>query len=41
VLAVAMLAYGVGANVPCVAIQRYNRGRIHRIERRRRERVTA
>jgi glycosyl-4,4'-diaponeurosporenoate acyltransferase len=30
----AMAAYAVAANVPCIAIQRYNRARIGRIERR-------
>jgi len=30
----AMAAYAVAANIPCIAIQRYNRVRIGRIERR-------
>jgi glycosyl-4,4'-diaponeurosporenoate acyltransferase len=38
-LFLAMVAYGVIANVPCIAIQRYNRARIERVLHRRRERV--
>lgn len=34
-LAAAMVAYGVIANVPCLVVQRYNRGRIVRILDRR------
>jgi glycosyl-4,4'-diaponeurosporenoate acyltransferase len=34
-LFLAMVAYGVIANVPCIAIQRYNRARIERIRSRR------
>ena len=30
-LAVAMFGYGVVANVPCILVQRYNRGRLARI----------
>jgi glycosyl-4,4'-diaponeurosporenoate acyltransferase len=30
-LAVALAAYGIVANVPCIAVQRYNRGRLERI----------
>jgi glycosyl-4,4'-diaponeurosporenoate acyltransferase len=30
-LAVALFAYGVAANVPCIAVQRYNRARLERI----------
>ena len=33
-LAAVMLAYGAAANLPCIAIQRYNRARIARIEAR-------
>jgi glycosyl-4,4'-diaponeurosporenoate acyltransferase len=40
-LFLAMLAYAVVANVPCVAIQRYNRARIERVLRRRMEPVPA
>jgi len=29
-LALAMLAYGVAANVPCILVQRYNRARLER-----------
>lgn len=36
----AMLAYAILANVPCIAIQRYNRARIERIAARRALRVT-
>ncbi|MBI2706460.1 MAG: glycosyl-4,4'-diaponeurosporenoate acyltransferase [Actinobacteria bacterium] len=34
-LFVAMVAFAVVANVPCIVIQRYNRARIDRIQRRR------
>ena len=34
-LAAAMVGYGVVANVPCIAIQRYNRARLVRVEARR------
>ncbi len=30
-LATAMIAYGIVANVPCILVQRYNRGRLARI----------
>ena len=30
-LAVVMVAYAVVANVPCIAVQRYNRGRLERV----------
>lgn len=30
-LAMVMLVYGVLANVPCIAVQRYNRGRLERV----------
>jgi glycosyl-4,4'-diaponeurosporenoate acyltransferase len=30
-LAAAMLLYALGANVPCIMIQRYNRGRLQRV----------
>jgi glycosyl-4,4'-diaponeurosporenoate acyltransferase len=33
-LGLAMVGYGIVANVPCVAIQRYNRARLLRIIRR-------
>ena len=41
VLIVAMVIYAVVANIPCIAIQRYNRIRITRILGRRRARRTA
>jgi glycosyl-4,4'-diaponeurosporenoate acyltransferase len=34
-LLTAMVAYGVLANVPCVVVQRYNRGRVGRVLERR------
>ena len=34
-LVVAMAAYAVGANIPCISIQRYNRARLARIIARR------
>lgn len=34
-VAVFMVGYGLAANLPCIAIQRYNRVRIERIVRRR------
>lgn len=37
----AMLAYGVVANLPCIVIQRYNRGRVLRILARRARRPGA
>jgi glycosyl-4,4'-diaponeurosporenoate acyltransferase len=36
-----MVAYGVFANVPCIAIQRYNRARIQRVVARRQRAVPA
>lgn len=33
-LAAVMVAYGVGANLPCVIIQRFNRARLERLRRR-------
>lgn len=36
---VGMVAFGIVANAPCVLIQRYNRGRLERILRRRSGRV--
>lgn len=41
VLIVAMVVYAVVANIPCIAIQRYNRIRITRILERRTARRTA
>lgn len=38
-LAVAMLGYGVVANVPCILVQRYNRARLERALRRPATRV--
>jgi glycosyl-4,4'-diaponeurosporenoate acyltransferase len=35
-LATAMVAYAIGANVPCILVQRYNRARLLRLLRRRR-----
>ena len=37
-LTISMLVYAVAANVPCVAIQRYNRGRLQRLLSTRRAR---
>jgi hypothetical protein len=36
-----MVAYAVVANVPCLVVQRFNRGRILRILGRPRQRVVA
>jgi glycosyl-4,4'-diaponeurosporenoate acyltransferase len=38
-LALAMVVYGLVANVPCLVVQRYNRARIGRIVARRRRMV--
>jgi len=37
----AMIAYGLAANVPCIAVQRYNRARIERSLRRAAERSSS
>jgi glycosyl-4,4'-diaponeurosporenoate acyltransferase len=40
-LAAVMVAYGVAANLPCILVQRYNRGRLERILDRAPARLTA
>jgi glycosyl-4,4'-diaponeurosporenoate acyltransferase len=35
--AILMVAYGAAANLPCIGVQRYNRGRLARIDARERE----
>jgi glycosyl-4,4'-diaponeurosporenoate acyltransferase len=37
-LALVMMTYGIVANLPCILVQRYNRGRLERVLARRRRR---